>query len=340
LEQVYVGRHLLTAEVLGPFCRSLKVVIIVDRAVRDLYGTKLAQQLGGELLTVASGETAKTKDTVEQLLEAFFKMGLGRDTMLIALGGGVTTDLVGFVASIYMRGLPLILIPTTLLAMVDAAIGGKTAINTSFGKNLIGTIYPPSAIFADLETLKTLPEKEWLNGLAEILKIGLVQDADLCWLAQQDRKDSELISKAIQAKIDVVEQDIREQGIRHILNFGHTIGHGLESMSNYLLAHGEAVAMGSLVEAHLSWQLGYLTENSFLQIKKWYECFSLQLPSNYDRHRFFQAMLHDKKKSKGELRFVLIDQIGHAVPFEGAFCRTVSLQELEPSLVWMESVYG
>jgi 3-dehydroquinate synthase len=335
--ELYIGPNLLTSDRLLESCGKLRIILIADAAIKDLYAVDLARKIHAELLTIPNGEKAKALETVQNLIDELFKMGCGRDTLLIALGGGVTTDLVGFVASVYMRGLPLILIPTTLLAIVDAAIGGKTAIDTPYGKNLIGTIYYPKAIFADLDMLQTLPEKEWFNGLAEILKMGLIYDGSVWEMAKKNGKDPDLIFKAIQGKIAVVEQDPTEQGLRRILNFGHTIGHALETVAHYEVSHGEAVALGCAVEAHLSMRLGYLSEKDFEQILGVYSRFPLKLPKAYVRTKLLSAMAHDKKKALGETRFVLIDKIGHAIPFEGAYCRTITQSELEPTLDWMES---
>lgn len=336
---LYIGKNILTEELLNELCAQLKTVMIADTKVADLYGIKISKLLNTQLLTLPSGEKAKTKEIQEEVIDALFKMGAGKDTALIALGGGATTDLVAFVASIYMRGIPLILIPTTLLAMVDGAIG-KTAINTSFGKNLIGTIYHPKAVLVSVETLETLPEQEWFNGLAEILKMGLIYDPDICPLVQKNRKDPELIVQAIKGKISIVEQDPLERHLRRILNFGHTIGHGLEGISHYEIPHGQAVAIGSLVEAHLSMSLGYFSEKEFEEIQELYNVFSLHLHNTYHRQHLLKALSYDKKSIDGKIRFVLIDKIGHALPFGGMYCRPVSLDELEPSLVWMEKNYG
>lgn len=335
--ELCVGYQILTADWLLKYCGNRKIVLIADGKIKDLYAVDLARKIRAELLTIPSGEKAKSLETATFVINELFKMGCGRDTLLIALGGGVTTDLVGFVASIYMRGLPLILIPTTLLGMVDAAIGGKTAIDTPQAKNLMGTIHSPKAIFADLDFLQTLPEKEWFNGLAEILKMGLIRDASVWEIAQKKGKDPDLILKAIEGKIAVVEQDPIEQGMRRILNFGHTIGHALEAVAQYAMPHGEAVALGCAVEAHLSMRLGYLSAQDFEQIEALYSGFALHLPSGYARTQLLAAMAHDKKKASGETRFVLIDKIGHAIPFEGAYCRTVTQSELRPTLDWMEN---
>ena len=331
---LYFGENLFNQIV--EFCGKGKVVIVADRAVEDLYGRALAKRVGAELLTISGGERTKTLESAMDLMSELFKIGAGRDTTLVAVGGGVTTDLVAFVASIYLRGVPLILVPTTLLAIVDASIGGKTAVDTSFGKNLIGTFYPAKAIFSDLKTLETLPEREWLNGLAEILKMGLILDASI-W--EMDERDPSLIQKAIEGKIAVVEQDPEERSLRRILNFGHTIGHALEAISCYEMSHGEAVALGCCVEAHLSMRLGYLSEEDFARVRKKYERFFLKLPKEYRRSIFLQALSYDKKRAAGQMRFVLIDRIGHAIPFGEDYCTVVTPDELEPTLDWMERVF-
>lgn len=344
--EIYVGKALLKSSLIKDFFSLSKgsKIIIADQAVQDLYAAPLANQIGGQLLSIPRGESAKTLETAQYLLEALFKNGAGRDTTLIAIGGGATTDLVAFVASIYMRGVPLILIPTTLLSIVDASLGGKTAIDTPFGKNLIGTIYPPKAIFADLDTLQTLPETEWFNGLAEIWKLGLVYDAVLWQKSLKDflkgEKDISLILKAMQGKIDIVQQDPREQSLRHILNFGHTIGHALEKVSRYEMPHGQAVALGCYAEAHLSMSLGYLSAADFEQIERAYSLFPLQLPKDYARPKLFEAMAHDKKKALGQIRTVLIEKIGCAIPFEGDYCQAVTPREWKQTLDWMEENYN
>ncbi|MGA8164112.1 MAG: 3-dehydroquinate synthase [Waddliaceae bacterium] len=336
--EVYFGEDLLVGPAVEFLARVKgKAAIVADSVVKDLYAEDLAKRVNAELLTIGIGERVKTQETVSHLMEQLFQIGAGRDATLVALGGGVTTDLAGFAASTYMRGISLVLIPTTLLGCVDAAIGGKTGIDTPFGKNLIGTIYHPKAIFIDLNTLKTLPEKEWLNGFAEILKLGLVQNSSIWELT--GKSNPTLIFKAIQGKIAVIEQDPNEQGMRRILNFGHTIGHALETVAHYAISHGEAVALGCLTESYLSMGLGYLSKNDFRRIQEMYGRFSLKLPKTYTRAKLLEAMSHDKKKRAGEVRFVLIDRIGHAIPFEGAYCRTVAQKELESTLDWMEGSY-
>lgn len=339
---LYIGRGLLKSPLLKNSCSHLsgKLVIVAEPLVRNLYAQELAKNLNAALVSIPNGEAAKSLQTQQYLLDELFKMGADRDTTLIALGGGVTTDLVGFAASVYLRGIALIFIPTTLLGMVDAAIGGKTAINTAFGKNLLGTIYPPKAIFADLDTLQTLHEKEWFNGLAEILKMGLIRDPSIWESAQKNKKDPDLILKAIQGKIQIVEQDPLELSLRRILNFGHTVGHALEAVSGYEMPHGQAVALGCCAEGYLSVQLGHLLPREFEKILEMYEDFQLTLPPSYTRAGFLQALSHDKKNSSGNIRFVLIDKIGHAMTFDGIYCRSVSPDQLQSTLDWMEARYS
>ncbi len=321
------------------FCRKLglKPIIICDKTVEPI-----AKKLNLELLTFPGGEASKTREMKQRLEDELLSRKMGRDTVIIALGGGVTTDLVGFLASTYMRGVPLILAPTTLLAMVDAAIGGKTSIDTPHGKNLIGTFYSPKAIFASMNSLKTLPEKEWLNGLAEIWKVALIADSTLWRLKDWRTHLPQTIEKAARVKIACIEKDFTERGLRRILNFGHTVGHAIEAIAHYQIGHGEAVALGTVVESSLSHQLGYLSKSELEEIQMRYKeaGFSLKLPLQYDRKQFLEAISYDKKKLNGAIRFVLIDKIGHAMPFDGHYCRPISESELDTLLDWMEKHHG
>lgn len=320
--KVSIGRGILTTIKIPGF-----VVVIADEKVADLY------RIPCDLLICISNE--KTKENYESIIKQLFLAGANRHTTLVAIGGGTICDLVGFVAATFMRGIPLILIPTTLLAIVDASIGGKTAIDTPFGKNLIGSIYFPKMIYSDLDTLKTLPESEWINGMAEILKMGLIFDPTLF---AQEYSDA-LVEKSVLAKIAIVEKDPYENDLRRILNFGHTLGHGLEKLGEEI-PHGQAVALGSLAESHLSMALGFLSEEEFEKIQIPYQKFNLRLPTGYSRKKLYELMRYDKKKKDGFNRFVLIDQIGRALPFQGDYCYPVSQMQLEGTLDWLELYYG
>jgi len=299
----YLGRNFLKKSLLEPFGK-LRRVLIADENIKDLYAVDLSIEMEAELITIPSGERAKSRAAEKRLMEELFKRGCGRDTLLMALGGGATTDLVGFVASIYMRGVPLVFIPTTLLAIVDAAIGGKTAINAPYGKNLIGTYYHPKAIFADLDMLKTLPENELFNGLAEILKMGLIHDVSI-WKKPD-------ILKAIRGKLFIVGKDPRDQGIRRILNFGHTIGHAIEAETAYIrLLHGEAVAWGMLAATRLAELTGTLKGAEADRIARVILSYG-PLPAIGDLHpdRLLARLSSDKKTMQGKIHFVLPTGIG------------------------------
>ena len=319
-----------------------RAVIITDPIVAELYGIHLSQKWQTDLIVVPTiGESAKTREVKAWLEDQLLAKRYGRDTVLLALGGGSITDLVGFVASTYLRGVPLFLLPTTLLAIVDAAIGGKTGIDTQHGKNLLGSYYPPKVIIADLNTLESLPLQEWQNGLAEILKAALIADSALWTLCNNvwRSKLEQIAPHAIQVKIDTIEQDPLEKGLRRILNFGHTVGHALEAVACYQIAHGEAVAIGLMAESYLSMRMGLLDSNSLEEIFARISSsgFLLQLPGNYDRINFLSAMAYDKKIARGVLRFTLIEKIGKAVSFNGEYCCPVPHELVLDMIDWMEN---
>ncbi len=332
--EIVIGAYVLKSL---PQSKILRTAVITDAAIASTYGKKVAQLSGGELFSYSGGEEAKTRGTKQKFEDELLQRKFGRDTLLIGVGGGVVTDFTAFLAATYMRGVPLILIPTTLLGMVDAAIGGKCGVDTPFGKNLIGAIYHPSHIFIDPTLLSSLPEQEWTHGLAEILKYGLIADPSIWELLEKDPPNwkkslPSLLLSSIRVKKNVVEKDPREAlGLRRIVNFGHTVAHALEMISHYKMPHGEAVAIGCLAESSLSHRLGYLSQHDLTRIKTLFRKFpfSFKLPPQFAVKAWLEAMQIDKKAKAGEARFVLIDQIGHAVPFDGEYCRTVPIQELE-----------
>jgi 3-dehydroquinate synthase len=236
--------------------KNHRLVIITDNTVKKLYAKSLLQTLSEypvELISFPAGERSKTRETKASIESALLKKNFGRDTCIIAMGGGVVGDMAGFVAATYMRGVPYIQVPTTLLAMIDSSVGGKTGINTPEGKNLIGAFHPPVCVIADLDCLASLPEKQKMNGWIEALKIFMITDASLFRKAiKAGGPSEELIKKAVALKAEIVAQDPSEQNIRAILNFGHTMGHALEVISDYKLLHGYAVAYGILVEARIA----------------------------------------------------------------------------------------
>lgn len=292
----------------------MKYAIITDSVVKALYGDCLLYHLQtlkypALLFSFPSGEQYKTRKTKENLENTLLSHGYRRDTLLIALGGGVVTDLVGFLASTFCRGVPYICIPTTLLAMVDATIGGKTGVNTSLGKNLIGTFYDPLKVILDLRYLKTLPMQEWWNGKVEMLKIALVADPEF-FERFSDLSLQTSVERARQLKQQIVDQDRLEKSYkRQLLNFGHTIGHALETVSRYEISHGEAIATGILIEARLSYEMGFLSGYTLQRIEQKLSPRKFQ----YSAHEIWKALQYDKKRKEGVTPFVLLKNIGEAV---------------------------
>lgn len=304
-----------------------RLFVVTDRRVARLHGEKLLSALraGGfapTLLTVAPGEGSKGWATVKALTGQLLAQGADRRTPLVALGGGVVGDLTGFLASLYLRGVPFVQVPTTLLAMVDASIGGKTAINLPQGKNLLGTFYQPRLVAIDPDFLATLPAKERRNGLAEVLKAGFIRDPGLLTHLEAVRprlfRDPEVLAETIfraaAIKAEVVSADEREADLRRILNFGHTLGHALEAASRFRLPHGQAVAHGMLAALELSRRLTGLSASACEYGKKLIQEFGLARQAlNLPRHAVLQALPLDKKREGADLVFVLLKDIGQPV---------------------------
>lgn len=293
-----------------------KYAIITDTHVAALYGEKF--QATTPIFTVPPGEQSKTLASVETLTSQMIASGCDKKTSVVALGGGMITDLAGFVASAFCRGVDLILIPTTLLAMVDAAIGGKTAVNLPEGKNMIGTYYFPKQVILQLSFLNTLPSAEWENGAVEILKIGLLADPDL-FHHFSSFSTGALIERAVEAKRRIVAQDPYETGKRALLNLGHTIGHALETLSCYTLSHGQAVAIGIVLEARLSCKMGILPKADLVSIEKAFPPVAL----HFSPEQIIHQLKSDKKSKGGIPHFVLLEKIGSPYLKEGRFCHPV-----------------
>lgn len=323
-----------------------RFALITDDHVQSIWGRLLQEQLeqkGFEVhvLTVPPGEESKTRSTKERLEDQMLARGLGRDAAVIALGGGVVTDLAGFVAATYCRGIPWIAIPTTLMGMIDASIGGKVGVNTPLGKNMIGAFYPPANHIADLETLSTLPRRELLSGFSEMIKYALIGSQALFTSLKRSNLEEaisiENIDSCITMKRKITSLDPFEKGLRRTLNFGHTVGHALETASDYSLSHGEAIALGMIVEAHLSYQMGLLSQSDQEAVAPIFTHygFSLEIPSHIHVEHLIAIMKRDKK-AKGALpRFVLLSAIGSVEAFEGTYCSFVSESMLQESLEWV-----
>jgi 3-dehydroquinate synthase len=327
---IHIGTGLLAhAELLKAHLPKGRVAIVTNTTVAPLYLEKLQETLGqlgvsSVTVTLADGEVYKTSETLNLIYDALLTHRCERSTPLIALGGGVIGDMTGFAAACYLRGVPFIQIPTTLLSQVDSSVGGKTGINHPLGKNMIGAFYQPQLVLADISTLNTLPDKELSAGLAEVIKYGLIRDLPfLEWLEQNMDKllarDPEALQYAVfrscENKAEVVAADEREGGERALLNLGHTFGHAIESGMGYgCWLHGEAVAAGTIMAADLSQRLGWISEADVERVRTLFVRANLPVISpDLGVEKYLEFMGHDKKVEGGKLRFVLLKQIGHAV---------------------------
>ena len=314
--------------------KAAAAVIVTNDLVAPLYAERLRAQLAGlyarvDLVVLPDGEQHKGWASLNTICDHLLAQAHDRKTVLFALGGGVIGDMTGFAAAIYMRGVPFVQVPTTLLAQVDSSVGGKTAINHPLGKNMIGAFYQPVRVIADLDTLDTLPARELSAGLAEVIKYGPIADAEfLCWI--EDKLDALLardkaalayaVRRSCEIKAEVVGQDEREQGLRAILNFGHTLGHAIESGLGYgEWLHGEAVGCGMVLAADLSVRAGLMPVAFVERLRALIERAGLPVvPPKLGAERYLQLMRVDKKAEAGAIRFVLIEALGraslHAVP--------------------------
>lgn len=326
---IHIGSGLLAdASLLSAHLPGKRAAIVTNTTVAPLYLEKLQRTLqitGVESVPVIlpDGEAYKNTETLNIIYDALLTHRCERKTPLIALGGGVIGDMTGFAAATYLRGVPFIQIPTTLLSQVDSSVGGKTGINHPLGKNMIGAFYQPKIVLADIETLDTLPDKELSAGLAEIIKYGLIRDLPfLLWLEQNmDRllaRDKEALQYAVlrscENKAEVVAADERESGERALLNLGHTFGHAIESGMGYgVWLHGEAVAAGTVMAADLSQRMGWLSVADVSRIRALLERAELPVVSpDLGIAKYLEYMGHDKKVEGGKLRFVLLKKLGKA----------------------------
>ncbi|MDH7602023.1 MAG: 3-dehydroquinate synthase [Armatimonadota bacterium] len=331
---VTIGADVLskTGRLIAEVGRPSGVMVVSDRKVARLYAQSVLssladEQMHAELFVVPCGERYKTLATVRRIYEALVKAKMDRTSAVVALGGGVVGDMVGFAAATYMRGVDFYQVPTTLLAQVDAAVGGKTGVDLAQGKNLVGAFYQPRRVIIDTLTLKTLPMRELRAGLAEVVKHGIICDKVFFEFVRENarhllarREDAlrEAIRRSVEIKRDVVQQDERESGLRAVLNYGHTVGHAIEAATGYVkYKHGEAVAVGMVAEALIA-ERGGVTEESVLEPVRDAVC-RLGLPSTLDptisAEDLLQAMELDKKVRAGEIRMALPVRIGKCSVF-------------------------
>lgn len=320
---VYVGSGILGAlpEYLGPEGNSRGCAIITDSNVAGLYAEKLGQILGVHappILSVSPGENSKSLAQVALLCDRLLELGLTRSSLLVALGGGVVGDLAGFVAAIFMRGIPYVQIPTTLVAQVDSSVGGKTGVNAVAGKNLIGAFHQPRLVVADVDTLRTLPEREFNAGMAEVIKHGIIRDrAMLESLKKLDRENlAPLIERNVGIKAAIVSRDEREtSGERALLNFGHTLGHAIENAAGYgRYLHGEAISLGIIAACRISMRKAGFSQSDFELVLERLLQFKLptHLPNEVSTPSILAALRTDKKFLDGNIHYVLAREIGSA----------------------------
>ncbi|HEY0663454.1 MAG TPA: 3-dehydroquinate synthase [Thiobacillaceae bacterium] len=327
---IHIGSGLLgRADLILPHLAQKRVVVVTNTTVAPLYLDRLTATLAAAGVSampvvLPDGEAYKNWETLNLVFDALLTQRAERKTTLIALGGGVIGDMTGFAVACYQRGMPFIQIPTTLLSQVDSSVGGKTGINHPFGKNMIGAFYQPKLVLADTDTLKTLPPRELSAGLAEVIKYGLIWDAEfLAWLeANMDKLralDPAAITHAIyrscEIKAQVVGEDEREGGIRAILNLGHTFGHAIETGMGYgNWLHGEAVAAGMVLAAQVSQRMGWLTDADVERTRALIRAAGLpDVAPDLGLEKWLDYMGHDKKVEGGKLRFVLLKKLGEAV---------------------------
>lgn len=327
---IHIGHGLLEqVDLLLPHLPLPKVAIVSNATVAPLYLSRLQQALEARGVACASvvlpdGERHKDWQTLNLIFDALLSGNAERKTTLIALGGGVIGDMTGFAAACYQRGAPFIQIPTTLLAQVDSSVGGKTAINHPQGKNMIGAFYQPKAVIADMDLLATLPDRELSAGLAEVIKYGLLGDAGfLAWLeanmAKLRARDGEALQYAVkrscEMKAAIVSEDEKENGVRALLNLGHTFGHAIEAGLGYgAWLHGEAVAVGMVLAAAASAELGWISRNDLERVRRLIAAAGLPVKApSMPTEQWLSLMSHDKKVEAGTVRFVLLRSLGQAV---------------------------
>lgn len=325
--EVVVGEEAL-AELPGLLAARFpghRVAAIADSGALRLHGRALGAALppGAPIFEVPAGEECKSRAEKERVEDELLACRLGRDSVIVGFGGGAATDLAGFVAATYLRGVPFVAVPTTLLAAVDASVGGKTGVNTPHGKNLIGAIRQPAAVLADTALLATLPEAEFGNGLAESLKMAATSDRALFGELERTigalrRREPEalarLIAASVRIKAAVVASDELEGGLRQVLNFGHTVGHGLEHATDYRLPHGAAVAIGMVAESRMASTAGFLPPPEEARLHALLAAARLPglAPPRVERRPVLDALRSDKKARGGEPRFVVLEAIGRA----------------------------
>ncbi|NLZ83051.1 MAG: 3-dehydroquinate synthase [Clostridiales bacterium] len=323
-----------------------RFMIVTDSTVGSLYAKKVQELLAPmaksvSIFTFPAGEKSKNLDTVKDCYEQLILQGFDRKDILVALGGGVVGDLTGFVASSYLRGIRFIQMPTSLLAMVDSSIGGKTGVDFKNYKNMVGAFYQPKLVYMNIAALQTLPMAEYLSGISEIIKHGLILDSGFYKWLKENASDikarkysviSEMIKRSCQIKKDVVEEDPLEAGIRALLNFGHTIGHSVEKLKNFAYLHGECVAIGACAGAFLSYKRSNLTYEEYEDIIDTFKVFNQPVKINdLDVNQIYETTFLDKKMDGGRINFIHLKNIGEAI-IDNTITRDEMIEAIESIL--------
>ena len=329
---VCIGAGLLAecGERIRAACGGGLAALVTDDAVDKLYGDTVEQSLKAAGYTTvkfvfANGERSKTIETYSSLLNALTEAQLTRSDVVVALGGGVCGDMAGFAAATYLRGCKFAQIPTTLLAMVDSSVGGKTGVNLPSGKNQAGAFYQPHIVLADTETLRSLPPQGLDDGYAEMIKHGVIACAELFELLKNPLQPQleDIIARNVTIKRDIVQQDERDTGVRQLLNFGHTIAHGIEKHSGYTVSHGRAVAIGMALASRGAWKMGFCDEGCHLEIVEMLKRFGLPVQTDIPAEKLIEAAFSDKKRDGRRITEVLPEKIGKCV------LHSFSLEEME-----------
>jgi 3-dehydroquinate synthase len=324
------------ADIARSTTRAHRYAVITDTNVVRPHAERVVNELGSvgtRTFTVPPGEASKTRETWARVTDEMLEAGFGRDAAIIAVGGGVIGDLAGFVAATFMRGIKYVQVPTSLIAMIDASIGGKTGVDTPRGKNLVGAFHQPAAVLADPAVLATLPAEHFRAGLGEAIKHGVIADAmylermitDVPMLLERSTRRPDateaLVARSVEIKAEIVRRDEREQGLRQVLNFGHTIGHAIEAASGYTLLHGECVAVGMVYEATMAVKVGVATPGTARDVKRAVERVGLPtaLPPGATVDKLVALMRADKKVRSGALRFALPREIGAMASGDGSW---------------------
>lgn len=319
---VYIKQGLLTncADIIKGVCKGRKCVVISDSNVAPLYADMLMSHLESsgfetEPFVIEAGEESKNPENLVKAADFLVECDLTRSDVLIALGGGVITDLCGLCGALYQRGVAVVQIPTSLLAMVDSSVGGKTAVNLKKGKNMFGAFYQPKAVICDSTLLKTLPKEEFSNGMAEVIKYAVLRGGRILEIISENIENNldELLQECVKIKCDYVCDDEFDKGVRQFLNLGHTVGHAIERVSDFATAHGSAVAQGMCIIAKACEKASFCNMDTVDRIKKLCEKYDLTTASEYSAEELYKASLSDKKRDSDEITVVMIRDFGNCI---------------------------